>query len=203
MTFYLSKLEPNPRSKKVRRDLTNAYELHRTLARGTAEAERRLLWRVDGGKHPYVLVQTLDQPDWSYLIEEVPPAYLLGPPQVKPVTLSFAAGQRLRFRLRANPTVKRTVGDVKKRLALRSEDEQLAWLHRKAAAGGFEVLEATVLAAEWLEFPRNRTQVSINAVDFDGHIEVVDPDVLMVTVRNGLGSAKGFGMGLLSLAAAS
>lgn len=201
MTLYLSKLEPDLRSKKARRDLMNAYELHRTLARGAAEGERRMLWRVDGGKHPYMLVQTLDQPDWSYLLEQVPPSYLRRPPQVKPVSLTFATGQRLRFRLRANPTVKRTVGDAKKRLALRTEDEQLAWLHRKAGAGGFEVLEVAVQVTEWLEFPRDGKRVSINAVDFDGHVAVVDPEAFELALQTGIGSAKGFGMGLLSLAA--
>ena len=38
------------------------------------------------------------------------------------------------------------------------------------------------------------------AVRFDGLLQVTDPDRLRETVRRGIGSGKGFGFGLLSLA---
>jgi CRISPR system Cascade subunit CasE len=40
------------------------------------------------------------------------------------------------------------------------------------------------------------------AVRFEGVLEVTDPDQLLQTVSEGIGSAKGFGFGLLSLARA-
>lgn len=203
MTLYLSRLEPNLRSRKVRRDLDNAYELHRTLARGVAENEQRILWRVEQGKPPHVIIQTLSEPDWSYLEEDVPPTYLLASPKVKAVTLSLLKDQILRFRLRANPTVKRTVGEDKKRLALYSEDDQIAWFHRKAESAGFRPLEAPALSSELVAFKREGSLVTINAVNFDGLLCVVDPEALRLAVQSGIGSAKGFGMGLLSLAAPS
>lgn len=199
MIFYLSQLVPNPRSSKARRDLGNAYELHRTLARGAATGEQRILWRVEQGKLPHLLIQTLSEPDWSYLTEEVPPGYLREPPKVKPVELSLEHGQLLRFRLRANPTVKRTVDDKKKRLALYSEEEQLDWLFRKAEAAGFKPLDVSISNSELLEFKREKARVTINAVTFDGHMAVIEPDSVKMAVQGGIGSAKGFGMGLLSL----
>jgi CRISPR system Cascade subunit CasE len=41
------------------------------------------------------------------------------------------------------------------------------------------------------------------AVQFDGVLEVTDPAKFLETVRQGIGSAKGFGFGLLSLARVS
>lgn len=37
-------------------------------------------------------------------------------------------------------------------------------------------------------------------VQFDGLLQVVDPARLLETIRDGVGSAKGFGYGLLSVA---
>lgn len=199
MSFYLSRLVPNPRSSKARRDLGNAYELHRTLARGAASGEKRILWRAEQGKAPQLIVQTLSEPDWSYLTEDVPPTYLRERPKVKPVELTLEQGQLLRFRLRANPTVKRTVDDKKKRLALYSEDEQLDWFFRKAEAAGFKPLTVSISNAELLEFKREKSRVTINSVTFDGHMAVIEPDSVKAAVQAGIGSAKGFGMGLLSL----
>ena len=41
------------------------------------------------------------------------------------------------------------------------------------------------------------------AVQFDGVLQVTDPDKLVAAVETGIGSAKGFGFGLLSLAPAA
>ena len=157
MSLHLSKLTPNLRSAKARRDLQNPYDLHRTLSRGVAREDERLLWRVDGTNQLSILVQTLHKPDWSYLVEDVPPGYLKESPASKSVDLAFVKGQTLTFRLRANPTVKRTLSGKKKRLALYEVEEQLGWLRRKAAGGGFNVLSATSLSQETLEAKAKRS----------------------------------------------
>ena len=42
--------------------------------------------------------------------------------------------------------------------------------------------------------------LKLAAVQFDGLLEVAEPDRLRAAVRQGIGSGKGFGFGLLSLA---
>lgn len=201
MSFYLSKLTPNLRSSKVRRDLKNPYDLHRTLSRATPDHDQeRLLWRIDMGDVPTIIVQAQLPPDWSFLQEPVPPSYLACPPASKQVELDFATGQTLRFRLRANPTVKRTLDNKKKRLALYEVDDQLAWLQRKAEQGGFKLLSALPSRQETLEFDKKGRTITLLAVVFDGRLRVRDPELFLNTVSGGIGSAKGFGMGLLSLA---
>ena len=200
MSLYLSKLTPNMRSAKARRDLENPYDLHRTLSRGVTREDERLLWRVDGQNQLSILVQTLHEPDWSYLFEEVPPSYLTTTPEVKAVALSFSQGQSLHFRLRANPTVKRTVGDKKKRLALYDLDEQLEWLQRKAEQGGFALSSVTPLQQETLQAKRDSQAMTLHAVTFEGRLVVEEPAAFLVTLKAGIGSAKGLGFGLLSIA---
>jgi CRISPR system Cascade subunit CasE len=223
--MHLSKLTLNPRSREARRDLAAPYDLHRTLLRGFPDAAQggpgRVLWRVDIDRRTddlTVLVQSEKQPDWAPL--EALDSYLLQPVESKQVELTLSPGHRLAFRLRANPTVKRD----DKRLGLLREEEQLAWLDRKASGGGFRLLGVRVTPEGMVKSNRRVGQVAkpvtatstgqatcptgegatmtFLAVRFDGVLEVTDPEAFLKTVENGIGSAKAFGFGLLSLAPA-
>jgi CRISPR system Cascade subunit CasE len=158
-----------------------------------------------------LLVQSWDAPDWSWLADAGARGYLSSVtepnPAVKPFDLQLAAGQVLTFRLRANPTVKRHFesGDHK-RVGLYTEEEQVAWLQRKTDDGGFSLLSVNVAAegqAGGLIHRDDEThRLNLLAVRFDGVLQVTDPARLVETVRRGIGSGKGLGFGLLSLAPA-
>ena len=103
-----------------------------------------LLFRVEPARTgpPLVLVQTRDEPAWSRL----PDGYLLTRAEYKAVDLAVTAGQRLRFRLRANPTKRvaaknERLGGVMtgKRVGLATEADQVRWLLRKGEGGGFKM----------------------------------------------------------------
>jgi CRISPR system Cascade subunit CasE len=179
---FLSKLLPSVRHRLARRDLANAYELHRTLWSAFPDGEPgRVLFRVDVGRtgaRPTILVQSDLEPDWSRLPDD---GYLMAPPESKPFDPVFAAGQRLRFRLRANPTKRLREESVAsdgsrvvnwhgrgvskegrpkgKRVGLYREEEQVRGLLRHAEAGGFRV------PGEWSErdgreYPNFRVEVA-------------------------------------------
>jgi CRISPR system Cascade subunit CasE len=121
----------------------------------------------------------------------------LPPLDCKQRSLRFARDQILVFRLRANPTVKR---DGKRHGYLREED-QIRWLWRKAEEGGFGVVDVRVRPENSLTARRiSGPPMSFLSVVFEGRLRVFDPERFLDTVRNGVGSAKGFGFGLLSLA---
>jgi CRISPR system Cascade subunit CasE len=158
-----------------------------------------------------ILVQSEKCPDWSSL----PKNYLLRPAECKPLNLAFALGQLLRFRLRANPTKKtgtttkadRLAGLPRRngqRVALLHENEQLDWLSRKEEQGGFRVLHVTVTPEGFVQSTKgadtDRLRLSLMGVRFDGLLSVTDPDRFLQTLCEGVGPAKGFGFGLLSLA---
>ena len=111
----------------------------------------------------------------------------------------------LAFRLRANPTVKRKFpsGDHK-RVGIYDEQKQIEWLKRKGEQGGFRLLSIRTSNQDMVggTIGRDRTTHKLNllAVQFDGLLQVTDPDRLRETVRQGIGSGKGLGFGLLSLA---
>ncbi|WP_117237798.1 type I-E CRISPR-associated protein Cas6/Cse3/CasE [Thermus sediminis] len=207
--MWVSKLVLNPASRAARRDLANPYEMHRTLSKAVSQAlkegRERLLWRLEptrGIEPPVVLVQTLTEPLWSVLEEGYAEVF---PP--KPFEPVLRPGQRLRFRLRANPAVR--LAATGKRVALKTPPEKLAWLERRLAEGGFRLLEGEtgplvrILQDTFLEARHKGEEgrlVQIQAVLFEGVLEVVDPEKARATLERGVGPGKVLGLGLLSLA---
>ncbi len=221
--MYLTRLILNPRARRVQREISNPYELHRTLMAAFPHdlpAGERILFRVDTDPRtgvPTLLVQSHTQPDWSDLAERerylLPETYwppeIFTNPAVKAFELNFMPGQALTFRLRANPTVKHSEPGERqgRRDPLYREEEQRAWLERKGERNGFRLLRLTVIQ-EGDQFswkPRQgdtKRKLTHFAVRFDGLLKVTDPEALWEGVQSGIGPAKSFGFGLLSLAPA-
>jgi CRISPR system Cascade subunit CasE len=212
--MWISKLVLNPASRAVRKDLLNPYEMHRTLCRAVStalkEGRERLLWRLEPTRpheRPVILVQTLTEPDWQALEPGYAEAF---PPRLFEPALR--AGQLLTFRLRANPS--KRLRATKKRVALRTRSEKVDWLSRRLKSGGFLLLETkegpmvdivqdTLLKAyrkkQEESGPQEGHQVLVQAVLFQGHLEVADPALARTTLERGIGPGKALGLGLLSL----
>jgi CRISPR system Cascade subunit CasE len=226
--MYLSRLILNPRSRRAQSEAAQPYELHRSIMRAFPDQldpqSERVLFRLEADPHRgalVLLVQSLEAPDWSWLEEPGAKGYLLpvdGPnPAVKRVSLSLSIGQLLAFRLLANPTVKSTLPDPEHpgtprpvRHGLYKDDQQQAWLQRKAQQSGFRILsanatkqpEAKSVIHSHAAGEEATHKLTFFAVRFDGLLEVTDPAALARIVEAGIGSGKGLGFGLLSLAPA-
>lgn len=239
---YLSRLILDTRQRQVRRDLGDAHQLHRTVLAAFPQAPAGLkarehfevLYRAEPIEAApgmvRLLVQSAALPDWSHLPAEAlwPDADGRGNPAVRRVDEEYAgiaAGMRLVFRLRANPTKKlsdRTPGRedrlLGKRVALLREAEQLEWLARKGGRHGFRLLttelrpEVPAVQASAQPVERGRRpgregagpmQLCFGAVLFSGRLEVTDAELFRRTLAGGIGSGKAFGFGLLSVAAVS
>lgn len=200
--MYLSQLFLNPRFRAVQADLADRYQLHRTVLSGfdhDAGAEERVLYRLEAtSRRPMLLVQSAMLPQWQQSTRIMQTGYLLNEVAVKPVQLALADGQTLRFRLYANPTVKRGG----KRFALHTEDQQRRWLERKAADHGFEVLDVSMRDVKQILGRHNKQRLTWHQVGYEGYLVVRSAQLLLEAVQQGIGSAKAFGFGLLSLAPA-
>lgn len=204
--MYLSRLTLDLRDRKVQRTLQDPYRLHQALLLAFSPDVRggggRVLFRVEPHEDDglvRVLVQSHARPEWASatLCERLPLARVDAP---KELTLSLGAGQTLRFRLRANPT-RRADG---KRLPVLGEEQQVAWLRRKLDAAGFELVAARHHDEGMLRGSRRKgedaQQLTFLSVLYEGMASVVDPARATAAVEAGIGSAKAFGFGLLSLA---
>ncbi|MEZ4714428.1 MAG: type I-E CRISPR-associated protein Cas6/Cse3/CasE [Caldilineaceae bacterium] len=202
--MYLSQLILNPRNRAVQRDLARPHDLHKTIMAAFPDnldkAQERVLYRLDQHAQTQqvaLLVQSQEQPDWSTL----PASYLLDNPGTKAFNLQLQPGQRLAFRLRANPTKK--IKDERnpkngKRIGLYKMEEQINWLQRKAAAHGFAI--HTAMPTQQQRVADRREDLKFFSVQFDGTLRVTDADKLLTAIQAGIGSGKAFGFGLLSLA---
>ena len=208
--MYLSLLKLNPSLRKTREMLINPYTLHQAVYRAFPEKSEggpgRVLYRIDQNRRTGVvslLVQSEKEPAWDktdYLGE-----CLLEKAECKPFSPTIAAGQHLYFRLRANPSVKKQAEGKKNgyRIGLLREEDQLRWLHKKAEESGFTVVTCQSMPEGIIHDERGQVdkgKLRHYAVCFEGMLKVENPDIFVATLNNGIGSAKGFGFGLLSIA---
>jgi CRISPR system Cascade subunit CasE len=262
--IYLSRLKLDPFVRRVQKELAAPYEMHRTLCHAFPNLSKeewqaaRVLFRADVEKGQAVLlVQSKTAPNWEHFMAQIEGRYALAVPDVKAWTPKFESGQRLRFRLQANPTfAPKAEGNRSQRRGLYSEAERLDWLKRTGERCGFEFqlvpttlrrndgekvvfrgkvydeltldlplcevvdLNAGRLASEktlphdalsrrTLPHPmplrkhdRPFGACEFSAARFEGVLTVNDAEEFSKAVENGIGSAKGFGFGLLSLARA-
>jgi CRISPR system Cascade subunit CasE len=216
--MYLSRLLLNPRSRQVQRDTADPYQLHRTIMKAFVEKrdDAGVLHRLDiypDSGTAVLLVQSSCPPDWTALAEG---DYLLPPdpfsglpnPAVKQINLLLRRGQRLRFRLRANPTVKKARRDEKgerrnsNRVPLVHEAQQVEWLQKRAQAHGFCLLHLEIGHAQALRGHKgdDGRLIKLYTVQYDGRLQITDPTQFQEALAKGIGPARAFGCGLLSLA---
>lgn len=201
MTLHLSRLVLNPASLRVQSELLRPYQLHRTLCRAFQEKPMgRLLYRLETDSAlPVLLVQSPAAGDWSHLWRS---EYLHEPHELLPENPAqklfapcFEPAQVLHFRLRANPTYRAG----KRRFGHLSAQWQTAWLARKAAQHGFSVVEAIGREEGFQKLQKGPQRLRFYGVLFDGVLRVEQPERVTEAIRQGIGSAKAFGFGLLSV----
>jgi CRISPR system Cascade subunit CasE len=201
-TMYLSKVFVTWRKAR------NPYDIHRQLWElfpNRPDSNRDFLFRVEEQEKGFgaeILMQSMQKP-----IKTDSACHIKAS---REYNLSLKNGQRLRFRLRANPTKKiidqkgriNQRGEIKKcRVPLIREEEQKAWLERKLE--NICSLDSLIIHREVpLYFRKHKKQRSgkIQTVLFDGIIGVEYPIAFADIVKIGIGPAKAFGCGLLSLA---
>lgn len=209
--MYLSLLRIDVHNVRGRTWLANPYRVHQRLAMAFPDGQSgRVLFRMEAEwQPPRILVQCPCMADWRRAFYDHP--VLAGEPLQKELRLCFQPGQRLRFLLRANPTARRAAPPAPSaggnrplglRVGLLKEAEQRDWLARKGEGSGFRPLAVDVRSAGQIVFPRGdgapkQTHLS---VDFQGYLAVDDPDAFARTLEAGIGAAKAFGFGLLSVA---
>ncbi|WP_257275564.1 type I-E CRISPR-associated protein Cas6/Cse3/CasE [Endozoicomonas sp. SESOKO4] len=205
--MYLAKVHIAPAKSN------NAYELHRALWQlfpDRPNDNRTFLFRVESLSRAFgaqVLMQSHLKPADSG--EHVRCL------ATKVVNYQFQQGQQLRFRLRCNPV--KAVKDERKgtvtrngrthirsvRVPLISEEQQQQWLSSKLKQSGVCLQAVNIVQENPLYFRKTREKRSgkVQPVLFEGLVLVDDPTALQTAVVEGIGPAKSFGMGLLSLAA--
>lgn len=220
--MYLHRIHLDPRCKEVRRDLADFYQLHSTLCRAFSPPEKKcppgeFLWRLEPEANnkgfPQILIQSRSLPDWNRIPVE---NWLFAADAVIDLKSrlkldALQAGQRFRFRLRANPCVSRQG----KRLGLMSTIQQEEWLQRKSQQHGFTLPNLHSFNSPDSDVCRPDVKISqeqllkgkqhsgngitIFSVLFDGALTVTEPNKFIQSLEQGIGHAKAMGLGMLSI----
>jgi CRISPR system Cascade subunit CasE len=181
------------------------------------ERERDFLWReVEPGRFITLSAREPRRESDLFAVDEP-----------KPMDVTWRAGQRLAFSLRANPTVARRGGAGRRGArhdvvmdALKAvergrgrrearpdleRDQGLAWLNARAERCGF-ALETDAKGRPCTRVDGYRQHVIdrrkgrraiLSSLDFDGLLRITDPQTFAAALRQGIGSGKAFGCGLL------
>lgn len=212
----LTRMPLNPARRGTRALLGSPQAMHAAVLAAFPPHEdrsQRVLWRVDRDATHSALLYLLSptQPDLTHLVEQAgwPTISRWESRDYEPLLNRLKADQQWAFRLTANPVrrVRPEGGGRGKVKAHITAAQQATWLLDRADNHGFHIAtdphgEPAVAVRERrsLRFPRQNQTVSLATATFEGVLEVRDAAALRSTLIEGLGRAKGYGCGLLTLA---
>ncbi len=191
-----------PMQTALHAQLADGYAWHKAIWEafpGRPDAQRDFLFRIDARTRAYrILLLSAVMPTDTPLLKW----------QSKEVAPGFLGHVRYRFQLKANPTFRRNKD--KRRIALYKEEDLHEWLADKLKGAGALLEEPVAIGAPVDEFlnderfmqgrkPTTRHDPKHVSVDFEGVLRVQDSAAFTAAFYKGIGSAKGFGYGLLML----
>jgi CRISPR system Cascade subunit CasE len=223
--MFLTRMYLNPQREASRKALSNVNCLHAQVlnAFGPDTPKKHPLWRVDHEKTRNTLyVVSSVKPDMRAFHENF--GWESNPPltaDYTPRLNALSVDNQWAFRMTANPVhtieypdepprVKFVDGVSreyvkKRRIPHETRFHQLAWLREnKAPHNGFEVLgepATTRLVINKFSKTNGSTHaVTIASMTFDGFLKVTDPDAFRKALTNGIGHARAYGCGLMTIA---
>lgn len=215
MTTWLTRITPDLRHRKTTNDMSNVVALHKTIMSlfpsdlgPSARSNGGVLFRTEEttGGGVSILVQSALPPDATRL----PQGYgALTAKPLDPLLDAIGKGFPVRYRLIGNATRKlgrnTTVGKPLQVIPL-DGDEAAAWWQRQAEQSGLDLRDMvmTPLASATgvrVDKTTSARQPQLHArMRFDGTAVVTDPELLRERLLAGIGRAKNYGCGLLTLA---
>lgn len=191
-----------------------------TSEAGSSPHKGRILWRIDSlpeGRSVWLYVVSPRKPDFTHLIEQGgwPEEGKGETREYDHLLAAISAGQNWHFRLAANPVRKvlvdkgtspkgEVVGTIQGHV---TADQQVSWLLNRSGSHGFALSEGEdgtpqvrVIRRAKSSFVHGRSRVTLSTAVFEGVLKVTDADLFRSALCRGIGRAKAFGCGLLTIA---
>lgn len=209
--MYLTRTYLNARRRGAQKLLGSPQAMHAAILSGFPPGVElgRPLWRIDADDElrPALYVLSEHAPDLVHLEEQAgwPSHSTTQATSYAPLLDALNVGQTWAFRLTANPTHRAEINGVSKVLGHVTVAQQVAWLLNRQASLGVSLGEEeepsfTLTGREVRRFRRSESAVTLSTARFEGVLEVVDPSLLRVALTQGIGRAKAYGCGLMTLA---
>ncbi|ORI24128.1 type I-E CRISPR-associated protein Cas6/Cse3/CasE [Rhodococcus sp. 1168] len=218
--MFLSKMPLNRRRRGAVKLISSPQAMHAAVQScfppgSFDESEGRALWRVDETERDSIALYVVSpvEPDLSHIVEQAgwQTGQMWKSAEYGGFLSSLESGQRWGFRLRANPVHSAYKQDKAwadtKPVAHVTVKHQQNWLLDRATKAGFSIPDGPqqeaalqVVDRSTLRFNKGGHAVTIGIATFEGVLQIEDPDLLRATLTNGLGRAKAYGCGLMTLA---
>jgi CRISPR system Cascade subunit CasE len=222
--MFLSRFGINTARRGARFLLGNPQAMHAAVMSSfppdQQPAGSRVLWRVDREAHVanlYVLSPT--EPDFTHLVEQAGWATATWDTRGYDQLLErIQTGQHWGFRLQANPVKQSNDPLTKgKRLPHVTPAQQSQWLADRAERNGFAIATSpdgtpalqvssrtkTAFGRNDRHHPGSKAKVTLVRAQFDGILQVTDQESFRAALTNGIGRAKAYGCGLMTIVRAS
>ncbi|MEY7974241.1 type I-E CRISPR-associated protein Cas6/Cse3/CasE [Saccharomonospora xinjiangensis] len=225
---FLSRIRINPFREASRKLLTNPHAAHGAVVAGLPDPEgERPLWRweTERERRPHLLVLTSAAPDWTHLVERCGWPLADGDHvttrDYTPLLRQLSSGREFAFRVTVNPVqnvpAPGSPGERgrARRVGHRTATHQQRWFLQRAERWGFhvppallgdtgadEVPDLRITQRQRLSFAKKKggEPVVLHIATFEGRLRITEPDVFTRTLLDGIGPAKAYGCGLLTLA---
>ena len=205
--MYLSRVKLDTDLRATKRAIANPQMLHAIVA-GCFERDTKVrpLWRIDAlDGATYLLVVSSIVPEFMGLTTQLssPETAEVAVRNYDPFLSHLAKGDELRFRINANPvqSVKRVSAPTRRgKVTGLSIDKQGIWLQNRAIKNGFELIHFKVVSRGERVFKRGDDTVTLSVACFEGVLKVLDKDLLVKALTQGIGRAKAYGCGLITVA---
>ena len=225
--MYISRMPLNIARMQAVQLVNSPYKMHAAIEQAfppnalRSDDSGRILWRIDSTKNAkdgvWLYVVSPSKPDFTHIVEQAgwPSTTGWETKDYSPVLDSLAAGQVWQFRLKANPARKamqnqgrrpndKVVGTIQGHVTV---EQQLTWLMDRCEKHGFEIATdsdgnriITVTHRSIERYKHRDGKVTINTAVFDGVLIVRDSELFRKSLCCGIGRAKGFGCGLMTIA---
>lgn len=218
--MYLTRFRMNPRQRGSARLLASPQRMHATVL-STFPPDRvqspggRVLWRLDTpSRHEWTLyIVSPARPSMDQLQQECgwSQEQSWQTADYGPFLDNLRPGQHWAFRLAANP-VRSIAGQRGSRgrvVPHVTAEQQRGWLVERSERHGFSLGgdladQVLVTRRERDSFERGgrdqRQRATISRAQFDGVLQVTEPELLRTALTHGIGRAKAYGCGLMTLA---
>lgn len=209
--MFLTRTFLNARRSGARKLILSPQAMHAAVLSGFppgAEAQRPL-WRLDSDDplRPALYVVSERRPDMAHIEEQAgwPTQSTTQSAGYSELLDSLAEGQNWGFRLTANPTHRVQEGERFKIYAHVTLRQQTDWLLTRAKPLGVDFgnpqsPDFLVSDRQNKKFRRGEGTVTIGTATFNGVLTVTDPERLRTALTKGIGRAKAYGCGLMTLA---
>ncbi|MCQ3806448.1 MAG: type I-E CRISPR-associated protein Cas6/Cse3/CasE [Acidimicrobiia bacterium] len=204
----LSMLTLNPKSQQCRNDMRNLQSIHRRIMglfphtpAAQARQEFGVLWRVEPKESPTLLLQSSMEPDFSSLPERYA-SY--EHKNIDNHLESLRNGQIVRYRVMVNPVRSSRARGRNDQTPIPFAQHSEWWDSRSRRIGLLSLDTPMLIGQPAKRLRRNSVDPSlpIYSTRVDGIAEIADADILRLAIESGVGRAKAWGCGLLTVAKA-